>query len=160
MKSRLGEQAAEDGLRSRRLPRGAALMGRSILSIVCGLAVVMAGVIIATMITAKIMFGSVMPDPALRPPQSYLVVNLLYSALFAVLGGYVTAYVVRRRELLHATILAAALFVLGVGSLIAPDPRQPLWYLYLISIIGVGGAILGGALRGRGAVGVKSATAK
>jgi hypothetical protein len=120
-------------------------MARSILSVITGLVVIMALVMISTLVTALAMLGG-MDQP---PTQAYLVVNILCGALSAFAGGYVTAWIARQKALQHALALSALLLLLGLPGLFAQSPGQPAWYPLVILVTGVAFSLAGGTVRGR-----------
>jgi hypothetical protein len=83
------------------------------------------------------------------PSTGYVLVNLGYSLMAAILGGYVTAMIAHDNILRYAFALALIVLVLGGLSALQERGRQPVWYqLTLLAIMPIG-AILGGLLRMR-----------
>ena len=106
-------------------------MIRSILSVIAGYATMVVLVMLATVLAVKTMLPATDLQSAmkLKPTPSYLAVNLAYSGLFAVLGGFVTAAVAGRAPLPHALALAVMMIVLGIVSLLqSTSGQQPRWY--------------------------------
>src|SRR5881396_3706046 len=98
---------------------------RSLVGIVAGYLVMAVTVIVATLVVAKLMLGSVATDGSVRPTSGYLLVNVTYSFAFAMLGGYVAATVARRRPIIHASILGAVVLLLGLLSAGGGSRTQP-----------------------------------
>ena len=87
---------------------------RSVLSVVGAFVVVAVLVGLATAVAAQLMLGST--GPGSEPTTPFLVVNLIYSVLFAVVGGYVAATVSDHSRLGHAAALSAFMMLLGLRS--------------------------------------------
>jgi hypothetical protein len=122
-------------------------MGRSILAVLAGFCTIVLLVIAATAVTVKLILGG--GDPAaLQTTPTYLGINLAYSALAAVLGGYFAGRLARRAALTHAGVLAGIIFLMGVMSLVGSGGRgergQPGWYPYILTALGPIGIIAGG----------------
>jgi hypothetical protein len=85
---------------------------------------------------------------AAQPGVPYLTLNLGYSTAFAAVGGWIAARLAPRRATLHAAALASLVAVLAVASTLAapPQPGQPPWYGWVVALLGVGGALAGGAM--------------
>ncbi len=117
-------------------------MLKSIRAVLAGYALVAALVIVATLVASK-----VLPEPT----TTYLVLNLSYSLVFAVIGGYVTARIAPHSPLIHAGALAAIfLFVSFAASLLSAAAEtaafiaQPSWYPFVVALLGAGGVVVGG----------------
>ena len=81
---------------------------------------------------------------------AYLTLNLIGSLAAAVGGGYLAQRISRRDQLVAPAIMAAAMFLLTLGSVFGePAPGQPSWYPMALLILGPGGALLGGLLARR-----------
>jgi len=121
---------------------------RSVLSVVGAFFVVAVLVGLATALTAQLMLGST--GPGTEPTTAFLIVNLLYSVLFAIVGGYVAATVSDHSPLGHASALSGAMMLLGITSWMInggqPAPGQPDWYPWVISLLVPPTAVLGGVL--------------
>ncbi len=94
-----------------------ATIERSFLAILAGFATMAVLVTLATMaITRSLprMIGE--PD---RPRRRYLLLNLTYSAAFAVSGGYVTAIVAKADPLRNVLMLAIVILLLSALSALA-----------------------------------------
>ena len=104
---------------------------RSALSILGAFFVVVVLVGLATALSSNLMLGGMGPDVEIT--VAYLVVNLAYSVLIAVIGGYIAATVSDHSPLGHAAGLAGFMMVLGLFSWLVinrgdPAPGQPSWY--------------------------------
>ncbi len=122
---------------------------RSALSILGAFFVVVVLVGVATALASNLMLGGMGPD--VEVTTAYLVVNLAYSAVIAVIGGYVAATVSDNSPLAHAAGLAGFMMVLGLFSWLvvnrgAPVPGQPSWYPLVMGLLVPPVAILGGVL--------------
>ena len=120
---------------------------RSVLCVVGAFSVVAVLVGVTTALTAQLMLGSTGPDAATTP---FLVVNLIYSVLFAIVGGYVAATVSDHSPLGHAAALSAFMMLLGMATWLINGgqaaPGQPDWYPWVISLLVPPTAVLGGIL--------------
>jgi hypothetical protein len=81
------------------------------------------------------------------PRPVYVAVNLLYSFLAAVGGGFVTAFIAHQNALDTALALAIVILVLGALSTLQAKVKPPLWYLVPLLIVSPLGVIAGGLLR-------------
>ena len=124
-------------------------MLRSVLSIVAGYLVLAVLVMLATFASAKLHQAEGAENPFnAKPGTGFIVANLIYSGVFAVVGGFLTATIARRAPLLHAVILAVILALLGVASLsMAAGTNEPRWYGLTLIVLGPGCATLGGYLQ-------------
>jgi len=78
-----------------------------------------------------------------------LLFMAFYSLLFSVLGGYVTALIARRREVLHAFILGLLQLAMGIVATVKFFDTAPLWFHLLFLVLLVPANVLGGQLRAR-----------
>jgi hypothetical protein len=121
---------------------------RSCLSVLGGFFVAAVMVGITTAVASTVMLGGMEPGIELTP--AYLSVNLVYSAGFAVLGGYVTATVADHSEVAHAAGLGALFFVMGLGTLAfngwQPLEGQPAWYPWALALLMPLFAVAGGKI--------------
>ena len=92
-----------------------------------------------------------------QPTPDYILVNLAYSAVFAVLGGFMAALIAGREPLKHAIILAAVcylFFLMAMGAPTPPDmPPWPFWYKVGLLVVLGPSVTLGGFLRQRQTIG-------
>lgn len=116
-------------------------MIRSILAVVTGFVVVVAGVMAASWGVA---WALGVEEGA--PSSAYLFLNVAGSALAAVAGGFTAAAIADRRGFIHALVLALILVVLGLVEGGADYVGRPSWYPVAIGILGPLGALLGGLI--------------
>lgn len=121
---------------------------RSVLSVLGAFFVVALLVGLSTELAAQLMLGST--GPAAEPTTPFLVVNLTYSVLFAIVGGFVAATVSDRSPLGHAAALSMFMMLIGLTSWMInrgqPAPGEPDWYPWVITLLVPPTAILGGIL--------------
>ena len=119
-------------------------MGRSIGAVVVGY-LVMAILVIVTTQAVTALF------PAWCSPQNitYVLFNLAYSLVFALVGGYATAFVAGRAEVRHAAVLAGLAVVLAILTLVAEYGKQPLWYQVALLVVMPVAMVGGGYCRSR-----------
>jgi len=121
---------------------------RSVLSVMGAFFVVAVLIGLTTPVAARLMLGST--EPNTEPTTPFLVVNLTYSVLFAVVGGYVAATVSDHSPLGHAAALSAFMMLLGLASWVInggqPAPGQPEWYPWVMTLLVPPTAVLGGIL--------------
>ena len=89
------------------------------------------------------------PDAHLDMPVSFAVVNLVYSTLFAVFGGFVCAAIARQNRLKHGLILAGIVFVLSLVSVYVDRGQQPVWYQAMLVLLGAPATAVGAWLRAK-----------
>jgi O-antigen/teichoic acid export membrane protein len=92
------------------------------------------------------LFPNAFPEPEGFPTLSWAVFILCFSLLYALVGGYVTAWLSGGRKGAIAA-LALVLLILAAISLWTNPEQQPLWYELTMLGFGMGGALLGGSLR-------------
>lgn len=92
---------------------------RSILSFIVGYLIFAVSMVLLWMI-----FGY---KPKDVPPDGFLVFSVFFECLFAFGGGYVSALVAARKQLVHTGILAGIVAILGVLSLVCPQNELPWW---------------------------------
>ena len=132
------------------------MMMRSIICVVAGFIVVMVVVTAGTAATTELivpggLFGAA-AAPATELPANYFAANLTVSIMAAVLGGWVTARMAPSREMLHVLALSGLIILMSIPGIMGYDQSQvvqPVWYVYLLPVLGVGGVLLGGWLRSR-----------
>ncbi len=78
------------------------------------------------------------------PPRNYLYSNLALSLVAALFGGWLTARLAPASPMLHAAVLAIFLLAMSFVSARSHAARQPAWYPWAITVIGVAGVLLGG----------------
>src|SRR5688572_8877705 len=98
---------------------------RSVAPVLAGLMTLLLLVAVATMASASLMLGGDAATggvPA-NPSSAYLVVNLAYSFVAAVVGGWLTARLSPDRPRLHVAVLAALMAVLSAVTM-SQHPRS------------------------------------
>src|SRR3954463_1555554 len=90
--------------------------------------------------------GGLPSDPkAFSPPVWLYVLELATTPILAGLGGYVCAWIARRRVMRHALALAGVMAVMTIVSvLVEPGPA---WHGIAIGLLGCAGAPLGARVR-------------
>jgi hypothetical protein len=130
-------------------------MLRSLLAVVAGLCVTVALVLTFTFLTDWALGVA----PEARPTRSYLILNLLGSALAGMAGGAAAMRLAPHRPHGHVIALAVSILLLSLPTLLsAPAPGQPAWYGLALSILGPVCVLAGGLLAGRGKDGVAPET--
>jgi hypothetical protein len=121
---------------------------RSIGAVVAGYAAMVVLVMVSFAVAAKAfkMAPGRAGGDGVTPPRGYLVFNLVSGLVAAIVGGWVTGCIAQRNMLLHALALALLIAAMGVLSARKPQPGQPQWYPWTITLIGVVGALIGGEL--------------
>ena len=127
-------------------------MLRSVLSVIAGFAAIMLLVMPATILSARIMLGtrSRADMMTMTPTPAYMTVNLAFSALFAIVAGYLTAWIAGRSPMAHAAALAAVMFVMGIVSFrqnLKMKTSQGRSYSGTLVVLGPVCALIGGWLR-------------
>jgi len=82
-----------------------------------------------------------------RPKPTYAFVNLTYSFLAAVAGGYVTAQIAALSPLTNVLALAVVVLVLGSISALQMRGQQPVWYQVVLLVLSALGVLVGGLLQ-------------
>ncbi len=80
------------------------------------------------------------------PGLGWYVVTLVYSFVFAVMGGHTCARLAKRAALGHASVLAALIGALGLSVALDPASPLPAWRTAGYLIANVAGVLLGGAI--------------
>ena len=114
---------------------------RSILAVFSGFLTMAVAVMLLTPLAVKLMHQKVG-----APTSGYLAVNVAYSLLAAVAGGFVTARIALSHPLLHGVLLAAFMCAMGALSYVRNRGMQPLWYQVLLFFVPPLCAIAGAAL--------------
>ena len=122
---------------------------KSALSVVGAFFVVAVLVGLTTTVVSRVM----LPDGGAQaePTTAFLIVNIVYSLAFAVVGGYVAATVSDHSPLAHAAGLSGFMMALGLTSWLwvnggEPAPGQPAWYPAVMSLLVPPVAVFGGVL--------------
>ena len=82
-----------------------------------------------------------------HPRRRYLLLNLTYSAAFALAGGYVTAIVAKADPLRTVLMLAIVILLLSALSALQLRGKQPVLYQLALIVITPVAALAGGLLR-------------
>jgi hypothetical protein len=82
-----------------------------------------------------------------RPSAAYILVNMAYSFVAAMAGGFVTAYIAAADPLRSVLVLAVAVLVMSALSALESRGRQPIRYQIFLAVLGPIGVVLGGLLR-------------
>lgn len=120
-------------------------MGRSVLAVIAGALVMVAGVVAMSFVLLRVVPG-VDDSGTERRPIVALSLLLCANLFVAVLGGYVTALVAPRDPVRHALALGAVQWVLYVASAVSQRGGVPLWWhvgmaVFLIPLVWLGGQV-------------------
>jgi hypothetical protein len=92
-----------------------------------------------------------------RPaPLSIMVLSMAFGMLFAVLGGYVAAWLAGRRPVAHGGAVAAVLAIGAAVSLLSTIGKGAVWSQVSALILMAPCAVLGGWLRLRQSAGTRA----
>ena len=122
-------------------------MLRPILAVLAGYATMVVLVVVATFIAARRMLGATDPRSVARltPTRAYLAVNLSYSFLFAIAGGFVTSALAPNS---HRPAIGGLLAVVSLMSIVSmvqgKESPQPKWYGPVLLVLGLAGVVVGG----------------
>src|SRR3954471_19268575 len=126
-------------------------MGRSIVAVIVGY-IVMAFLIACTTLMHFKMLGIGMAElqkPHPDVPTSFAAINLIYSTIYAVVGGWVCAAIAKENKLKTGMALAVLLFVLSLVSVYLDRGKQPVWYQACLVVFGPVAAYVGASVRAR-----------
>jgi hypothetical protein len=89
------------------------------------------------------------PESGETVPITYLAANLFLGLVSAVVGGYVCGWIAPSNPVVHAAILAGLFGVLSLATAVTTGaaPGQPIWYPWVIGVIGISGVVIGGVVR-------------
>jgi uncharacterized membrane protein len=108
--------------------------------------VIMAGLVSAVSASLpRLLPGWIELDGSPRRPL--VVVNLCWSFLAAMAGGYVTAWIASANPLDTSLALAIVILVLGGIGTLQSREKYPVWYLILLLIVTPVGVAAGGLIR-------------
>lgn len=79
--------------------------------------------------------------------RSYLLVNIGYSMVAGLVGGYVATWIAHENQLVHLLALALVVLFLGALSALQMRGRQPLFYQLLVTALTPVAVVAGGLLR-------------
>ena len=124
-------------------------MIRSVLAVTFGY-LAMGLVVFAGQATIQVL--GIMPPDAQSLTPVYIALNLLFTALGAVFGGFFCGTMAQHKPLQHAAFLAAVVLLLGAayaGQLWGQPPPNspPHWYLLTLISLGAPGVLMGGWLQ-------------
>lgn len=122
-------------------------MLRSILAVLAGYVVMVAIVVAATYALQQIEPGWFLIGAPLT--AGYLAVNIAYSLLAALTGGYLVARLAKQAHLKHVYALATLSLAMAVLSAFASGGDQPVWYRIFLAVMMPMVVIAGGRLRVR-----------
>ena len=122
-------------------------MLRNVLAVLAGFGAMAVLTMPATILAARLMLGTRSREDMMRmtPTPPYLAVNLTFSALFAALGGYITAQI--GQSFVEVCVLAALMFVVGILSArqnMQQKTSQGRWYSMTLVVLGPASALIGG----------------
>lgn len=121
---------------------------RSILAVLAGYATLVLGVGVFLAFLLFLFPGAFPSEPGpYAGPTWILVVELAFSGLVAVGGGYVCGLVAGRAELRHALVLVGVMIALGLVSASFEAGLKPLWSSLAMPFVGGLGVLLGARLR-------------
>ena len=117
----------------------------SVLALLAGFAVMVATVFAVTMALMKSCPRWV-GSPG-RPNPAYVLVNMGYSFVAAMAGGFVTAWIAGSDPLRTVLVLAVVVLVMAALSALECRGRQPIRYQIFLAVLSPIGVVLGGILR-------------
>jgi len=128
-------------------------MIRSILAVLAGIAVLTATSFAIEAVTNPLLLRMF---PNALPNQSAISHNIpatlflfIYTSLCVVAGGYVTAWIARRSQMLHASIMGGVQSLLTVWAMLSIPEQAPLRNWIASIVLTVPAAWCGGMLRAR-----------
>lgn len=116
-------------------------------------AAVLAGYLIFA-VSAGLLFAISGRDPHQVPTMAFAVCSIVYGMAFAFLGGWVSAYIARRRELVHAIAMSALISSVALLSIIMQIGKGSFCSQFSTMVLMVPSAVLGGFVRWRSKQGV------
>jgi hypothetical protein len=120
-------------------------MGRSVLAVIAGALVMVAGVVAMGFVLVRLVPG-VDGTVTERRPIAALALLLSANLVVAALGGYVTALVAPRDPVRHALALGVVQWILYLISALSERSAVPLWWhlgmiVFLIPLVWLGGQV-------------------
>jgi hypothetical protein len=82
-----------------------------------------------------------------EPNPGYAFVNLGYSFLSAVAGGYMTAWASAANPMLHVLVLGIVVLAMAALSALQGRGKQPVWYALALLALMPLGVLAGGLVR-------------
>jgi hypothetical protein len=123
-------------------------MLRSLFAIIGGYIAMAVGIGVTTFVVGRYFPGIAAGG---QPTDQYIAINLAYSAVFGIFGGYMAALTAGREPLKHAIILATVCYLFFLMSMAAPTPPDippwPFWYRVGLLVILGPSVTLGGFIR-------------
>lgn len=124
-------------------------MLRSVLAVMAGYATMAAIVVVSTILAVRFILRrplSAMRSEGPTPPsRRYLTVNVIASAIAALVAGWITGTLAGHDPLTHGLALAALMVVLGLLSARQAGAAQPRWYRTLLVTLMPALAVVGAA---------------
>lgn len=114
---------------------------RAVWALLAGFAVMTALVFAITMLLMK-KAAAWVGAPG-RPNPAYLLVNIAYSFVAAVAGGYVTAWIAADNPLPRVMMLAIVVLAMSAISALEARGRQPLGYQIALAVLAPLGVVAG-----------------
>jgi Na+/melibiose symporter-like transporter len=114
-------------------------MIRSVIAIIVGYFVFAAAAALLFFLSGR--------DPHDAVPTWFLVTSILYGCAFAALGGYLAAFIARRKVFLHAAILTIIIGTGALVSLLSSPGKGAIWSQLAALLLMAPSAIAGGYLR-------------
>lgn len=100
-------------------------------------------------VSAVLLFKLAARDPHAAAPLGFIILTTLYGMTFAILAGYVAAWLAGRRPLDHAIALAALIASGGLISMVLSAEGGARWSQVGAVVLMAPAAILGGLIRRR-----------
>ncbi|MDQ3341612.1 MAG: hypothetical protein M4D80_41200 [Myxococcota bacterium] len=123
-------------------------MWRSILAVAAGYIAMVLGVTAFFALSITLIFGGTLGDPkSFHPPFWFYFLELGVTPILAALGGYVCAWIAKRKQLQHAFALLGVGVIMGVVTLFADAGLKPLWSTLGVILLSAAGILLGAKLR-------------
>ncbi len=97
--------------------------------------------------SAVVLFRAAGVDPHSLPPPRFLVFSIAYGVAFALLGGYVSGRIGRRRDLICGLAVAALITIGAVISMMARPGAGALWSQTAGLVVFAPAALLGDWIR-------------
>ena len=121
---------------------------RSALSVIAGYLTMMLGVTTFFAFVVMVILGGKPGDPkSFDPPAWLYVLELVVTPILAAAGGYVCAWIAKRRVMRHAFVLVIVVLVLGVVSIVMESGMKPLWSSIAVVVLGAAGVPIGARVR-------------
>ncbi|HKI79645.1 MAG TPA: hypothetical protein VKA26_13985 [Ignavibacteriaceae bacterium] len=117
-------------------------MARSVLAVLLGFATIIILSGLALNFTSNLLLNQ-----SGEPTALYLVVNVLYSVIFSMAGGFVTASMPALNPRKNVAFLVIIVFVLGIASILLTWGTWPIWYALLLLLVGPMSVMTGGHIR-------------